>query len=127
MVVLSVANSVNMSVFQRTGEFGTMMALGNRTGAVYRLIVTESALLGMIGGGVGVIIGIAAGVAISAVGIPMPPPPNANLGYTAHIQLIPSDILMAFAAGLFATVLAAVWPAARVSRTPVVDALRANI
>ena len=30
MVLLSVANSVNMSIFERTGEFGTMMALGNR-------------------------------------------------------------------------------------------------
>jgi hypothetical protein len=29
MVLLSVANSVNMSVFERVGEFGTMMALGN--------------------------------------------------------------------------------------------------
>ena len=27
MVLLSVANSVNMSIFERTGEFGTMMAL----------------------------------------------------------------------------------------------------
>ena len=31
MVLLSVVNSVNMSVFERVGEFGTMMALGNRS------------------------------------------------------------------------------------------------
>ena len=30
MVLLSVMNTVNMTVFERDGEFGTMRALGNR-------------------------------------------------------------------------------------------------
>ena len=38
LVLLSVANSVNMSVFQRVGEFGTMMALGNRRKVVFQLV-----------------------------------------------------------------------------------------
>ena len=41
MVLLSVANSVNMSVFERVGEFGTMMALGNRNRQVIQLIMAE--------------------------------------------------------------------------------------
>ena len=49
MVLLSVANSVNMSIFERTGEFGTMMALGNRRGQVFRLIIAESLWLGLMG------------------------------------------------------------------------------
>jgi putative ABC transport system permease protein len=57
----------------------------------------------------------------------MPPPPNANLGYTAHVQIVPSALLVAFAVGFIATVVSALWPALRVSRTPVVDALRSNI
>jgi putative ABC transport system permease protein len=64
---------------------------------------------------------------ISAVGIPMPPPPNANRGYTAHILVLPLTVLIAFGVGFFATVLAAPLPARRVSRTPVVDALRQNV
>ncbi len=126
MVLLSVANSVNMSVFERVGEFGTMMSLGNRSGRVFNLILTESVLLGLIGGSLGVALGVALGQAISAIGIPMPPPPNANIGYTAHIQIIPSTLLMSFAVGFLATVMAAILPAGRVSRTPVVDALRQN-
>jgi putative ABC transport system permease protein len=127
MVVLSVTNTVNMSVFERLGEFGTMMSLGNRRGQVYRLIVTESLLLGGIGSALGVLLGTGLGLAISTVGIPMPPPPNANLGYTAHVQIVPSALLVAFAVGFIATVVSALWPALRVSRTPVVDALRSNI
>ena len=127
MVVLSVTNTVNMSVFERVGEFGTMRALGNRSGQISRLIVTEAALLGILGGAIGVLLGAVLGLIISAVGIPMPPPPNANLGYIAHIKLTPSALLTAFAVGVIATTVASFWPAMRVSRTPVVDALRSNI
>jgi putative ABC transport system permease protein len=127
MVLLSVANSVNMSAFERVGEFGTMMALGNRSGTVFWLVVTENTLLAFIGAGLGVILGQLLAWAISAVGIPMPPPPNANIGYTAQIRTLPSTLLLGFTVGTCATLLAALLPARRVSRTPVVDALRQNI
>ena len=127
MVLLSVTNNVNMSVFERLGEFGTMRSLGNRSSHVFRLIVVENFFLGLMGGCLGVAVGAVLGFAISAVGIPMPPPPNANVGYIAHIRLEASTVLVSFAIGLAATVLAALFPAARVSRTPLADALRANV
>lgn len=127
MVLLSVANSVNMSIFERTGEFGTMMALGNRSSHVFRLIMSESILLGLVGSILGIIMGWGLAYVISAIGIPMPPPPNANLGYTAQIQIVPSVLLLSFIIGLSATILAAIFPAWQVSRTPVVEALRQNI
>jgi putative ABC transport system permease protein len=127
MVLLSVANTVNMSVFERTGEFGTMRALGNRGIDVTRLVLVENALLGVIGGVLGVIVGALLAIAISAIGIPMPPPPNANLSYTAHILIVPSVLLASFLVGFVATALASLLPAFRVAGTPVVDALRANV
>jgi putative ABC transport system permease protein len=126
MVLLSVANSMNMSIFERTGEFGTMMALGNRGSRVFRLIVVESLLLGVVGAGLGLGLGVMLALIISAIGIPMPPPPNANLGYMAQIQIIPSVLLISGLIGILATVLAAILPARHVSRTPVVEALRQN-
>ena len=127
MVVLSVANSINMSAFERIGEFGTMMALGDRGDKVFRLIVTEGVLLGLAGAALGVVLGIALALGISTVGIPMPPPPNGNLGYTATIRIVPSVLAMAFAVGFVATTVAALLPAYRASRTPVADALRENV
>ena len=127
MVVLTIANTVNMSVFERLGEFGTMRALGNRSSDVFRLVVTENLLLGLLGSGLGVLIGLLLASVISAIGIPMPPPPNANLAYTARIQMRPENVLVAFAIGTLAPTLAALWPARRVSRTSVVDALRSNV
>jgi putative ABC transport system permease protein len=126
MVVLSVANSVNMSVFERVGEFGTIMALGSRPAQVVRLVVTENFLLGLIGSALGVLVGVASASLISAIGIPMPPPPNADIGYTAHILIVPSAVVSAFLTGPGATVLASLWPAWRVSRTRLDEALAQN-
>lgn len=127
MVLLGVANSVNMSVFERIGEFGTMMAIGNRSGDVFRLIMAESMILGIFGVVLGGVVGVLLALVISAIGISMPPPPNANVGYRAFIRLAPDLIAWACLIGLVATIAAAIFPAIRVSRAPVVEALRFNI
>ncbi|RDE51858.1 MAG: ABC transporter permease [Candidatus Accumulibacter meliphilus] len=126
MVFLSVANTVNMSVFERTGEFGTLMALGNTRMTVFRMVLIENILLGTIGATLGTVTGMALAALVSAVGIPMPPPPNANIGYTALIRLDAAELVMAFATGLVATTAAALFPATRVARTPIAEALRQN-
>jgi len=124
MVLLSVANSVNMTIFERTREFGTLLALGNRPQEVFRLILAESVLLGSIGALLGITLGCLAAALLSAIGIPMPPPPNANIGYTALVRLVPLDVLTAGVIGFLATCLAALAPARRASHLPIVDALR---
>ena len=127
MVLLSVANSVNMSLFERVAEFGTMRALGDSRGVIVRLVLTETLLLGLLGSALATLIGVALSAAISAVGIPMPPPPNADLGYTARIQLVPDIVLGAFMIGVIATTIAGIPAAIRAVRIPVVDALRQAI
>ena len=124
MVVLSVANSVNMSVFERIGEFATMRALGDRARRVFQLIVTESALLGFVGALLGVALGVALAMGISAVGIPMPPPPNTDLGYTAQIRIVPQVLLGAFAVGTVSAIVAGVVPSWKIAAMQPVDALR---
>lgn len=127
MVLLSVVNSVNMTLFERTREFGTMLAVGDRSSTIFRLIMVESVCLGTLGALLGMAIGCLAALAISAIGIPMPPPPNANLGYTALIRIVPESVLTAGAIGFIATILATVMPARRAARLDVVDALRHGV
>lgn len=124
MVLLSVANSVNMTIYERTREFGTLLALGTRPGAVFRGVMIESVTLAGIGSVAGVLSGCGLALLISAVGIPMPPPPNANLGYTAYIRIVPHEIVLSGAIGFFATCLAAIRPARQASRLDIVEALR---
>jgi putative ABC transport system permease protein len=127
MVVLGVINSVNMSIFERYGEFGTMRALGDRNRTVFQLILTENLIIGAGGAGLGLALGVVLGLLISAVGIPMPPPPNSNTPYVAYIRLVPASLAAAFATGLAAAMVACLWPSFRVSRSDVADALRRNI
>ena len=127
MVLLSVINSVDMTLFERTREFGTMRAIGDRSDWVFRLIMIESFWLGLIGGLVGMILGCLAALGISAIGIPMPPPPNANLGYTALIRLDVTSVLVAGAIGFIACVLAAIFPARRAAKADIVEALRHGV
>ncbi len=124
MVALGVSNAVNMAVFERIGEFGTMRALGNRGRHVVRLVMLECLFLGLIGTGIGVAVGGCLATAISALGIPMPPPPNSNVGYVARIELAPMVILESATVGLAATLAAGLIPALRARRIAIVDALR---
>lgn len=127
MVLLSVVNSVNMSLFERTREFGTMKAIGDQSNVIFQLVVSESIWLGGIGAILGMLLGCATAIAISSIGIPMPAPPNANLGYTALIRLDISSVILAGCIGFMACVLAALIPARRASHLDVVDALRHGI
>ena len=123
MVVLSVTNSVNMSVLERVAEFGTMKALGNRDRYVFGVIVTESVILGIAGASIGTVAAVSIAYTISRIGIPMPPPPNSELAYTAHILVVPSIVAIAFAIGLFAAFIAALLPARRVAKSNISNAL----
>lgn len=127
MVLLSVANSVNMAVSERAGEFGTLMALGDTRLDIFLQVIKENFLLGVLGAGLGVGLAAAIAWAVSEVGIDMPPPPNSDVGYTAYIRLVPEVIATAYAVGAMATVIAALLPAWRVSRMHVAEALRQNI
>lgn len=127
LVVMSVLNSLNMTVFERTAEFGTMRVLGNRGSQVVQLIVIEALLLGVIGAVVGIVIALVAALLISAVGIPMPPPPNMESGYTARIAVTVRALGEAFAIGAVSAVFASLIPAWRFLRIPLPDTLRRAI
>lgn len=127
MVLLSVANSVNMTLHERTPEFGIMRALGRTGRDVFRLAVLETALLGAIGAALGIAVGAALALVISAIGIPMPPPPNSESGFTAAIRIVPMILAAAFALGILASIGASLLPARNLARIPVVEALRRGV
>jgi putative ABC transport system permease protein len=127
MLVLSVASTVNMVIHERTGEFGTLLAFGYRPRQIFRLLMLENALLGVVGGTLGVLVGIALAVILSAVGIEMPPPPGSSAAYTANIRLVPWVLGVAAITGALAAIVAAILPGRRAAHFVVVDALRHNI
>ena len=124
LIVLSVSNTINAAAFERLPEFGTMLALGDSRGDVRRLILLECAILGVVGSIIGIVVGVLVALALSAVGIPMPPPPNTDLGYTAQIRIVPQVLIGAFAVGTVSAIVAGIVPSWKIAAIQPVDALR---
>lgn len=126
IIVLTISNTQMMSVLERTTEIGTSLAIGQRRQAVLRMFVSECLLLGLAGGSFGVALGVVLAYVISAIGIPMPPPPGMSSGYDGQILVAPGLAFDALIMALLATFVASVVPAWKASRMNIVDALRYN-
>ena len=54
IAAIGIANTMVMSIYERTKEIGVMKVLGAELGAIRAMFLTESAMIGLIGGVVGV-------------------------------------------------------------------------
>lgn len=126
IIVLTISNTQMMSVLERTTEIGTSLAIGQRRNTVMRMFVAEGVLIGLAGGVLGVVLGYILANVISAVGIPMPPPPGMASGFLGEILVAPSLALDALFLAFVTTLLASIMPAWKASRMNIVDALRHN-
>lgn len=121
--VFSIANTINMALFERIREFGTMMAIGNGRATIFMTIFLEAAILGALGSLLGMAMGVGLAHVISAIGIEMPPPPQSSTGYFAMITVNRELIFQTLALSMLATVLSSILPAYRASRFRIVHAL----
>ena len=70
IIILCIANTMTMTVLERTSEIGTLMALGDRRKKILRLFLTESLILGIFGGLLGLALGAVAAAIISRTEFP---------------------------------------------------------
>ncbi|MPN34666.1 Macrolide export ATP-binding/permease protein MacB [bioreactor metagenome] len=124
IVILSISNTLSMAVIERTTEIGTSLAIGVRRRGILSLFIVEGALLGLAGGCIGVAAGVVLGEVISAIGIPMPPPPGMARGFIGEIAISPALALDAFLLAFITTLIASILPAWKAARMNIVDALR---
>ena len=105
--VLGVMNTMLMTVFERTQEICVLLALGWQRGRIIRMVLWESALLGLLGGVAGVLIGA---VGVKLLG--MTPAIRGLLEPDLSISLLAVSVAIAVAVG----VLSGLYPAWRSSR-----------
>lgn len=127
IIILSISNMLVMNVLERTGEIGTLLAVGFRRSKVMQFFAVEGLLLGLIGGAAGVLAGYGLAELISFIGIPMPPPPGMEEGFTAEIRITLPVLANAFVIAFVTTALAGLYPAWKASRLDIINALRHNI
>ena len=123
VVILATANTMTMSVFERTREIGTLLAIGTERSSIRTLFLLEGILLGLIGSGIGAVLSLLLRAGLNASGIMLPPPPGATHGSVLHIDFIPLAYGIGFAVMSITLLVAAWWPARRASRLNPVEAL----
>jgi len=118
---VGIANTMYMSVLERTNQIGILKALGCTTYEVLRIFLIESALIGMVGGVIGTIIGSIVSLIIPMFGAGMfgegPGPAFVTL---LTPQLIAFGIAFSIAIGMAS----GIFPARQAARMQPVDALR---
>ena len=125
VVMFSVANTMTMAVFERTGEIGALRAIGARRSTLVAMFLTEGVGVGLLGAGFGAVASwLIAGAVQAMGGIAMPPPPGMSQGFQAYFSLTGDVLRNAFAVTVAATLVSAVYPAYAASRIRIVEALQ---
>ena len=70
VAVIIIMNTLVASVIARTGEIGTMRALGARKGFIWLMFLIETLTISIVFGLIGTLIGAAVIIALNAVGVP---------------------------------------------------------
>ena len=114
-----IANSLSITIAQRTREFATLRTLGASRRQVLRSVLLESTVIGVFASVVGLFLGLALAKGLfalfSAVGFTLP-----NSG----LLLKPRTIVVALIVGIVVTILASLRPALRATRVPPIAAVR---
>lgn len=132
VVAMSVANAFIMTIFERTREFGMLLAIGMRPNAIVAMLVMEAVCVWALGALLGAAASLAVVLPLGQIGIDVGAVAEgmeeiaANVMMPTHIYpaLSPGSLLLAPAVMLIGTLVAALVPALRVRRMKPVDALR---
>ncbi len=131
-----IANTMVMSTYERTPEFGMLLAVGSRPGRIVRMVLIEAIVLGLVGVAVGSILGSAlvlylshAGLDYTALtGISTGETEMGYMGINLSLIIYPKLEFRHIGLGVVAVILTAVvtsvWPAASAARLEPVEAMR---
>jgi putative ABC transport system permease protein len=114
-----IANSLSITIAQRTREFATLRTLGASRRQVLRSIILEALVVGVVASVIGLFLGLLLATGLfslfEAVGFTLP---NTGLVFESR------TVVVALLAGILVTLLASLRPAMRATRVPPIAAVR---
>ncbi len=106
--------------FERSRELGVLRAQGLTPGQLWGLVTSQTGLMGLTAGLLALPVGIAtAAVMIYVIN-------RRSFGWTLEMELSPEPLLSALAVAIGAALIAGLYPAYRMARTPPAEALRSE-
>ena len=126
LLLLSVANTVSMSVFERLNEIGTLRALGDYETDIQKLFLIESILLASLAILVALPVSLLTIHLVTSLNIPVTLPMASQ---PIPFKFIPTEgaFIEASVICFFSVVLAGLWPARKGAKISIVSALLAKI
>jgi putative ABC transport system permease protein len=109
-----IANTLALSVFERTRELGLLRAIGETKGQVRRMITFEAVLVAVFGAVLGIVIGVIFGVA-TASALPE--------SFITTIDLPYGSLVLVLVVAVILGIVASAFPAWRASRMNVLEAI----
>jgi putative ABC transport system permease protein len=116
---IGIANTMFTTVLEKTRDIGIMKAIGARNSDIMSIFLMNSALVGIVGGLIGIAVGSAASLLLGAGGA-LPMTRMMGMGTVVTPQILAYGLLIAIGVSIGAGVI----PAYRASRLRPVDALR---
>ncbi|VAX10590.1 hypothetical protein MNBD_GAMMA25-306 [hydrothermal vent metagenome] len=122
VAVMSVINTMSMTVIERIREIGTLRAIGVRRAGIKWLFSVEGGVLGMIGSMVGIIMTLLVHYLIKAMALTFTPPSSTAV-VTLNVQLDMGFMLVLSLLLILLALLSAFFPAKRAASSAIVDTL----
>jgi putative ABC transport system permease protein len=123
IVILSSSNTMMMSIFERTKEIGTQLAMGTSRARLLINFLYEGLIIGVLGALIGLLTALVLGTIINHAGVTMPAPPGSTRGYPLLIDNVLMIYIGVFILIAMTTVVSTIIPALKASRLKIVDAL----
>jgi putative ABC transport system permease protein len=123
MVFFSVANTMGMTVIERTREIGALRALGAAPGDIVRNFTLEALVIGVGGALIGVLLAAGLSSLLAIANIQMPPPPGRSSGYPLLVHILPGQYVIRTVTVAALCIVAAWLASHRAARKPIVEAL----
>lgn len=124
IVLLAIANTMMITVMERTQEIGTLRSLGARKFTVSVQFITEGMLLAAISAFVGILVAVFLSYYITSLEIMMPPPPGSSQGFPLRIEYVPILWLKLFVGVVMLSSIATWYPSNSAVNKNIVEALR---
>jgi len=127
VVAFSILNTFLMAIFERTHEFGVLMALGTTPGRLRRLVLLESSVLTLVGVMAGIVLGCLVTGYFQVHGIDFEGASELLEAYGISGRMYPRLSILSALLGpgivLVITVLTALYPAYRIGKLKPVEAI----
>jgi putative ABC transport system permease protein len=114
IAILGIMNTLALSVFERTREFGLLRAVGTTRRQLKRAVRWESVIVSVFGALLGLVVGLPLGI-VATRGM-------RSVGVTTT-SIPTATIVVILVAAVFAGMLAAIWPARRAAKLNVLAAI----